>query len=704
MLLGVFPSQAVAVATEAGTNTEASTGTGTASISGRVTAPAGTSVAEVRVHAAYTHDGWWEFTADVDGSGGFTFSGLPAGEYRLDAFDPTGRLVGAVTIRGSESFDLAAGENRAGINIPVVSAASVSGQLTAPAGTDFNALSLRAVSPDDNIRYPALVDAAGNYTVGPLPPGTYELMASSGQGNLRLPANDGSKQLSLSPGQAVTGRNLALDLGEPISGTTGHRAYERISGTVTAPAGVDFSGIEIGIYEVVNPEDQRFDYHYPFGRIRPNAKGEFSVTDLTPGHYVLSLTDRSGKAADVQRFPAAGALTLVGGQALDGVSLQTVPGASIQGRIEIPAPATPDGVTITVRNETGQQQVRSDVPVGPDGRYTIAGLAAGKYSLFLQAGDTGLLGLRIPELVLGQAAGSITVGTGETVDVGTAAMKLGGSLVGKLTGRDGLPLEGVEITAKPINGQSVGRRTGPDGTFTFIGLEPGSYIVKAEIYGVFGPEFLYSGNVKDEAAATVVSVSPGQQSDIGELALARISRFSDVPVGSQFATEIAWAATKGIAEGWPDGSYRPLQPVTRDAMAAFIFRQHDPFDWRYTPPETSPFTDVRPDTQFYFYMAWVAEHGISTGWPDKTYRPLTSVNRDAMAAFMYRMAGSPDYTPPAVSPFTDVSTDHQFYKEIAWLAENEITTGWPDQTFRPLDPVNRDAMAAFMYRYSAKFN
>ena len=28
---------------------------------------------------------------------------------------------------------------------------------------------------------------------------------------------------------------------------------------------------------------------------------------------------------------------------------------------------------------------------------------------------------------------------------------------------------------------------------------------------------------------------------------------------------------------------------------------------------------------------------ISTGWPDGTYRPVTPVARDAMAAFIYRM-------------------------------------------------------------------
>ena len=76
-----------------------------------------------------------------------------------------------------------------------------------------------------------------------------------------------------------------------------------------------------------------------------------------------------------------------------------------------------------------------------------------------------------------------------------------------------------------------------------------------------------------------------------------------------------------------------------------------------------------------------------------------------MAAFLYRLAGKPNYTPPAVSPFADVSTTQQFYREMAWLADEWISTGWVDgngvRTYRPLQPINRDAMAAFLYRLTS---
>ncbi|HHU37951.1 MAG TPA: S-layer homology domain-containing protein [Propionibacterium sp.] len=175
--------------------------------------------------------------------------------------------------------------------------------------------------------------------------------------------------------------------------------------------------------------------------------------------------------------------------------------------------------------------------------------------------------------------------------------------------------------------------------------------------------------------------------------------FSDVPAGTPFHREITWITDVGIATGWGDGTFRPVQPVNRDAMAAFLYRLAEPVG--YQPPAESPFTDITPQTQFYKEMAWLAEKGISTGWDDGTYRPWEPVNRDAMAAFMYRLAGEPPYEPPTRSPFVDITPETSYYKEMAWLASTGISTGWNDGTYRPTEPVNRDAMAAFIYRLAA---
>ena len=44
----------------------------------------------------------------------------------------------------------------------------------------------------------------------------------------------------------------------------------------------------------------------------------------------------------------------------------------------------------------------------------------------------------------------------------------------------------------------------------------------------------------------------------------------------------------------------------------------------------------------------------------------------------------------------------RFYREISWLAEQRITTGWADGSFRPVQPIERGAMAAFLHRYNVR--
>ncbi|MEW1820646.1 S-layer homology domain-containing protein [Arthrobacter sp. NPDC080031] len=177
--------------------------------------------------------------------------------------------------------------------------------------------------------------------------------------------------------------------------------------------------------------------------------------------------------------------------------------------------------------------------------------------------------------------------------------------------------------------------------------------------------------------------------------------FADVDSSNPFYAEISWLASTAVSTGYTDHTYRPVVPVNRDAMAAFMYRLAGKPE--FTAPPVSPFTDVTPTTQFYKEITWLADQGVSTGWTEangsRSYRPIQPVNRDAMAAFMYRLAGKPSYTPPAISAFTDAPVGSQFYSEISWLASAGISTGYADHTYRPVVPVNRDAMAAFMYRF-----
>lgn len=178
---------------------------------------------------------------------------------------------------------------------------------------------------------------------------------------------------------------------------------------------------------------------------------------------------------------------------------------------------------------------------------------------------------------------------------------------------------------------------------------------------------------------------------------AGVPAYTDVPARSQFSLEISWLASNGITTGYPDGSFHPIEPVTRAAMAAFLYRYAGKPS--FEAPARQFFWDVPLSHPFYKEIMWLYFEGISTGYGDFTFRPDAPVARDAMAAFLYRFAGRPTWQHQSWAEFTDVQPSSSFANEIDWLASRGIATGYDDGTFRPLASVNRDAMAAFLFRY-----
>ena len=102
----------------------------------------------------------------------------------------------------------------------------------------------------------------------------------------------------------------------------------------------------------------------------------------------------------------------------------------------------------------------------------------------------------------------------------------------------------------------------------------------------------------------------------------------------------------------------------------------------------------------YDAVYWAADNGITTGWDDNTFRPMNNVNRAAAVTFLWRVAGMPE--PTKMATFSDMTGNEEFDKAISWAQENGITTGWDDNTFRPWDTCKRAAIITFIWRYAGK--
>lgn len=172
--------------------------------------------------------------------------------------------------------------------------------------------------------------------------------------------------------------------------------------------------------------------------------------------------------------------------------------------------------------------------------------------------------------------------------------------------------------------------------------------------------------------------------------------FSDVGKSHQFYSQITWLSGSGITTGYADGTFRPKGSVSREAFAAFLYRMAG--SPQVTLPASSPFKDVKKSDQFYKQIVWASQKKITTGYSDKTFRPKAKISREALSAFLYRYEGRPSVSLPSKSPFTDVAKGSQFFKEIVWFRSSGVTTGFADGTFRPKTATSREAVAAFLYR------
>ena len=185
--------------------------------------------------------------------------------------------------------------------------------------------------------------------------------------------------------------------------------------------------------------------------------------------------------------------------------------------------------------------------------------------------------------------------------------------------------------------------------------------------------------------------------------------FVDVDEDTSHRAEVEWLAANGVSKGWDNGDgafeFRPYATVKRADMAAFLYRLagEPAFD-----AKDVAFADVDEKTPHRDAILWLAAEGVSTGYKGADgkaeFRPYAEIARCDMAAFLYRMAGEPEFE--AKDAFSDVARDTPHREAVLWLAASGVSTGWTagdgTRTFRPYDQIVRCDMAAFLQRMAEK--
>lgn len=117
------------------------------------------------------------------------------------------------------------------------------------------------------------------------------------------------------------------------------------------------------------------------------------------------------------------------------------------------------------------------------------------------------------------------------------------------------------------------------------------------------------------------------------------SSFTDVAAGAYYADAVAWANANGIVMGYGNGKYGPDDPVTREQLAAILYRyaQYKGYDTTQSGMSIREFSDYAQISDYALEpMAWAVNAGLINGITTTTLAPTGSGTRAQTAALLMR--------------------------------------------------------------------
>ena len=185
--------------------------------------------------------------------------------------------------------------------------------------------------------------------------------------------------------------------------------------------------------------------------------------------------------------------------------------------------------------------------------------------------------------------------------------------------------------------------------------------------------------------------------------------FSDVPPSHNFYPAVADCSSKGIAGGYPDGTFRPSATVTRSNFCVMLSRAFYPSDiTRYTNDFTTSFGSFYPNylalkNNFIWNNVSFDTDDIYTS--DFAASMNLGISRYDMAQLMTNIMNARGFTAgeaeknAAASKITDYSSIPGQYRDaVANVYALGVIGGYSDGSFNGGGIMNRGQAAAVIYR------
>ena len=680
-------------------------------VAGTVTSAAtGAPISNVGVNV-WTASGE-ERSAYTDSTGGYRVPGLPAGTYYArteNAYSFADQLYDGIlceptcTVTSGTPIVVSVGAATEGVDFSLSAYGAFRGRVldssTGFAVEDAEVLTYR---DDGTLLGYDYADETGDYSSGGLLAGTYFAVASSGTHLDELwdahpcqPSCDPTTgtPIAVTLGQTRDGIDFGLDLGGGVTG--------RVTAAVT---GESLNSVYVEVFDAVGTA---------VGSDYTNGLGSYATRDLPAGTYFARVRKTTTHLGQLWNgLPCEGdcavtvgtPISVAAGSATTGVDFALVSLGKISGTVTDATTGQPIvGFYVTVYDAAGTYAGYGYTR--ENGKYEVKGLTAGDY--FARADASGYVA-QLYDGIACPTPCTVTGGTAIPVALSTETPGVDFALVpyGKIAGtiRDaatGLPLAYRNVAIHDADGEIVGYAySGAEGTYSYSGLQPGSYFVATTGSTDYVDELwenLDCGAPCDVTRGTPVVVAFGVITSGIDFDL-RLPYFSDVPLDHWARRYIEGIFVAGITSGCGPGVYCPTRSLSRAEMSVLLLMAEHGSAYVPPAPTGSIFTDVPADHWAGAFIEALAAEGVTSGCSAGLYCPDDLVTRAQMAVFLLAAKHGPDWTPPAPTGtvFGDVPGDHWAAAYIEALAAEGVTSGCGGGNFCPEGTLNRAEMAVFL--------
>lgn len=166
--------------------------------------------------------------------------------------------------------------------------------------------------------------------------------------------------------------------------------------------------------------------------------------------------------------------------------------------------------------------------------------------------------------------------------------------------------------------------------------------------------------------------------------------FTDLPKENPFYPYVNYLVTKDLVKGYPDNTFRLKGEITRAEVAALLVKATGMTD---ANDDTPTFQDVGADHWAYQAIEAATGAGLVRGYPDGTFRPRNPVTRAEMATLLLHLTKSALPEVPLPDTIQDVASTHWAQRQIAAALDAGLLEMADNVRFNPDVPATRGQTA-----------